>query len=203
MSLSANPTPSGDPLPRHTFMFADISGYSTFAERNGDEAAADLAIRFVTQASSMASEHGAEVTKWIGDAVMVHALAAHQSVRLGLDLLAKCGDDPAFPPLHLGLHTGPALQRADDWCGATVNIAALVTGAAKPGQMLVTEATKQAAGDLDRIRLRAVGLVHLKNLSNPTRVYAASRIRAPRRWPSAVTLRRGQVLRPNAAELGR
>jgi adenylate cyclase len=166
----------------HTFMFADISGYSVFAERNGDEAAADLAIRFVTQASSMASECGADVTKWIGDAVMVHALDAHGSVQLGLELLAEFGDDPTFPAIHLGLHTGPAVQRADDWWGATVNIAALVAAAAKAGQMLVTEATKQAAGELERTRLRALGLVDLKKVSSPVRVYAASRIPTARGW---------------------
>jgi class 3 adenylate cyclase len=166
----------------HTFMFADISGYSIFVERNGDEAAADLAIRFVTKASSMASEHGAEVTKWIGDAVMVHSLDACKSVRLGLDLLAEFDDDPTFPRLHLGLHTGPAVQRADDWWGATVNIAALVAAAAKAGQMLVTEATMQAAGALDCTRLRGLGLLYLKNLSNPLRIYSASRVTASRGW---------------------
>lgn len=173
----------------HTFMFADISGYSIFAERNGDEAAADLAIRFVTRASSMASEHGADVTKWIGDAVMVHALDAHESLQLGLELLPEFGDDPTFPAIHVGLHTGPAVQRADDWWGATVNIAALVAAAAKPGQMLVTEATKQAAGELERTRLRALGLLDLKNLSSPVRVYAASRIPTPRRWSQRTDLR--------------
>jgi adenylate cyclase len=74
------------------------------------------------------------------------------------------------------------VQRADDWWGAAVNIAALVAAAAKAGQMLVTEATKQAAGELGRIRLRALGLVDLKNLSSPVRVYAASRMPTPRGW---------------------
>jgi adenylate cyclase len=166
----------------HTFMFADISGYSIFAERNGDEAAADLAIRFVTRASSMAAQRGADVTKWIGDAVMVHALDAHKCMQLGLELLAEFDDDPTFPRLHLGLHTGPAVQRADDWWGTTVNIAALVASAAKAGQMLVTEATKQAAGELDRTRVRALGLLVLKNMSSPVRVYATSRITQPRGW---------------------
>jgi adenylate cyclase len=180
MSLAANSNGNGLPQPLHTFLFADISGYSTFAERHGDEAAADLAIRFVTRTSSMASEHGAEVTKWIGDAVMVHALDARESLRLGLDVVAEFGADPTFPAIHLGLHTGPALERADDWWGATVNIAALVASAAKAGQILVTEATKRAAGTVDRTRLRPLGLVYLKNLSSPIRVYSASRTPAPR-----------------------
>src|SRR5919108_1797029 len=182
MSHAANSNGNGLPRPLHTFLFADISGYSTFAERHGDEAAADLAIRFVTRASSMASEHGAEVAKWIGDAVMVHALDARESLQLGLEVVAEFGADPTFPDIHLGLHTGPALQRADDWWGATVNIAALVAAAAKAGQMLVTEAPKLAAGELHRTRLRRSDLLHLKNMASPTRVYAASRIPAPRRW---------------------
>jgi adenylate cyclase len=188
MSFPANTDRRGPPQQLHTFMFADISGYSVFAERNGDEAAADLAIRFVTRASSMASRRGAEVTKWIGDAVMVHARHPHKAVRLGLDLVAEFGDDPTFPPIHLGLHTGPALQRADDWWGASVNTAALVAAVAQAGEMLVTEATKLAAGELHRTRLRRLSPLHLKNMARPTPVYAVSRIPAPRPWSQRTDL---------------
>ena len=38
----------------HTFMFADISGYSRLTELDGDEAAAEIALSFLAKASSLA-----------------------------------------------------------------------------------------------------------------------------------------------------
>jgi class 3 adenylate cyclase len=140
------------PLEPHTFLFADIAGYSLLTELDGDEAAADLAMRFVSEASSIACDHGAEVVKALGDAVMVHADDADRAVRLALDLLTKLGRDQLMLPIHAGLHTGPAVGRMGDWWGATVNIAARLAAAAGPGQVLLTEATRAAAGEMDSIR---------------------------------------------------
>jgi adenylate cyclase len=162
------------PQPLHTFLFADIAGYSLLTELHGDEAAADLAMRFVSSASAVAYEHGAEVVKGLGDAVMVHADDAGRAVQLALDLLREVGLDDEMPPLHAGLHTGPAVGRGGDWWGATVNVAARVAAVAGPGQVLVTEATRVSAGQTDSIRLRELGPLRLKNITLPVRVYAAS-----------------------------
>jgi adenylate cyclase len=162
------------PQELHTFLFADIAGYSLLTELDGDEAAADLAMRFVSDASSVAYDHGAEVVKGLGDAVMVHADDAGRALRLALDLLRELDRDELMPPIHAGLHTGPAVGRSGDWWGATVNIAARVAAAAGPGQILLTEATRVAAGETDSIRLRELGPLRLKNITFPVQVYAAS-----------------------------
>src|SRR5918911_558499 len=57
----------------HTFLFADLVGFTALAELNGDEAAAEVAIRFTEDASRLAREHGARVVKRLGDAVMIHS----------------------------------------------------------------------------------------------------------------------------------
>ena len=162
------------PQPLHTFLFADIAGYSLLTELHGDEAAADLAMRFVSSASAVAYDHGAEVVKGLGDAVMVHADDAGRAVRLAVDLLTEVGQDDEMPPLHAGLHTGPAVGRGGDWWGASVNIAARVAAAAGPGQILLTEATRLSAGQPESIRLRELGPLRLKNITLPVQVYAAS-----------------------------
>ena len=184
----------------HTFLFADIAGYSLLTELDGDEAAADLAMRFVSGASSVAYDHGAEVVKGIGDAVMVHADDAGRAVRLALDLVRELARDELMPPIHAGLHTGPAVGRRGDWWGATVNIAARVAAVAGPGQILLTEATRVAAGQTDSIRLLELGALRLKNITFPVQVYAASFVpaealrRAAERCPRVRTcLLRGAV----------
>jgi adenylate cyclase len=166
----------------HTFLFADIAGYSRVADQHGDEAAADLALYFLSRASSLASIHGGEVVKSLGDAVMVRTADAADSIRLALDLVNEFSQDPALPAIHAGLHTGPAVQRADDWWGATVNIAARVAAAADPGQVLVTETSRVQAGEVDSTRWRGPEPLRLKNIRLPVKVYAASR--APARLPA-------------------
>ena len=156
----------------HTFLFADIAGYSRVADQHGDEAAADLAVYF----------HGGEVVKSLGDAVMVRTADAADSIRLALDLVNEFSQDPALPAIHAGLHTGPAVQRADDWWGATVNIAARVAAAADPGQVLVTETSRVQAGEVASTRWHGPEPLRLKNISLAVKVYAASR--APARLPA-------------------
>jgi adenylate cyclase len=161
----------------HTFLFADISGYSTLTELEGDEAAAEIAIWFESRVSRMAKQHGAEVVRRIGDAVMVHCVNAADAIELGLRLQTELGPDPElrrFPVIHAGIHTGPAVRRAGDWWGATVNVAARVAAVAEAGQLLVTEAAKHAAGDTTRLRLREHGLLRLKNISAAVAVYSFS-----------------------------
>jgi hypothetical protein len=142
-------------------------------ELDVDEAAADLAMRFVSDASSIACVHDAEVVKGLGDTVMVHADEAGCALRLALDLFTEISRDRRMPPIHAGLHTGPAGGRLGDWWGATVNIAARVAAAAAPGQVLLTEAT---SGEMDSICLRQLGPLRLKNITRPVKIYAASRV---------------------------
>ena len=85
--------------PLHTFMFADICGYSLLTEADGDDAAADVAIHFLSEASSLAREHGAEVVKGLGDAVMVYADDAAEAIRMGLNLLTDLWRGSG-PPVH-------------------------------------------------------------------------------------------------------
>jgi adenylate cyclase len=160
----------------HTFMFADISGYALLAELHGDEAAADVALAFADRASQLAADHGAEVVKLLGDAVMVHSRDAGAMVDLALDLLAECDADPSLPPIHIGLHTGSAFRRANDWWGCTVNVAARVAAAATAGQLLLTNATRLSAAEMESTDLLGLGSLSLKNIPAPVEVFAASRV---------------------------
>jgi adenylate cyclase len=154
-----------------TFLFADISGYSRLSELEGDEAAAELALRFASEVTALAAQHGVEVVKRVGDAVMLRSEDASEIVKLGLRLNDDLG---GLPPIHAGIHTGLAVERDGDWWGTTVNVAARIAGAAEAGQLLITEATRSAVGDLGPARLRGLGTLHLKNISSPVRVYSTS-----------------------------
>jgi adenylate cyclase len=162
----------------HTFVFADISGYSLVTALAGDEAAADMALHFMSRATTLAAEHDGEVVKGLGDAVMLHADSPIDSIRLALALMDEFGRDH-LPAIHAGVHTGPALRRSGDWWGTTVNVAAHVADVAEAGQLLVTKAARAAAGNMSSISFRGLGSRRLKNIPFPVQVYAATRA-APR-----------------------
>jgi adenylate cyclase len=170
----------------HTFLFADICGYSALTEREGDEAAAALGLHFLCEASRIARAHGGELVKGLGDAVMVHVEDAAASIRLGLALLDEFAGDPVLPRIHAGLNTGPVVKRANDWWGATVNVAARVAANAGSGELLLTEATRVAAGDVPGARLLGIGERRFRNIRTPVELYAAVRASAPMALEAAV-----------------
>ena len=92
----------------HTFLFADISGYSALTEQDGDEAAAELALFFASEVSRLAAEHGAELVKTIGDAVEVHCLDAAEAIALGLRLQSDMVGSAAAPHRHPHRPRAPA-----------------------------------------------------------------------------------------------
>ena len=158
----------------HTFLFADLCGYAALSEAAGDEAAADLAIGFSQRVAGLAAQHGVEFVRRIGDAVMLHGESAASVLLLGIRLMEELSGKNGIPQVHAGIHTGPAVARAGDWWGCTVNVAARVSTLATKGQLLVTETTRRAAGQLAALpNLGDVGVMRLKNISAPVRVYSA------------------------------
>lgn len=159
----------------HTFLFADLAGFTALTEAHGDEEAADLAEEFFDCVRGLLPEYGGEEVKTIGDAVMVCCERADSAVELGLQIAEEVRAHPRFPIVRVGMHTGPASERAGDWFGAAVNVAARVSGIAAGGEVLVTDATREAAGKLGEVEFRHHGLQCFKNVNDPIEVYRAAR----------------------------
>ena len=95
--------------------------------------------------------------------------------------LVDAFEEEELPSLRAGIAFGPALQRAGDYYGNSVNLASRVTGVARPGSVLCTREIRDAAGD--RFRWSAAGRHKLKGVSGPTLLYRA-RHREARTAPS-------------------
>jgi adenylate cyclase len=156
-----------------TFVFADIAGYTALTEAHGDVDAAELADTFGSAIAEVAAARGGEVIKTIGDAVMVRHTDPSEAVALGLaaahDVLAGHG----FPAVRVGMHHGPAVARGGDWFGATVNLAARVAALAAGGEVLVTEAVREGAGDLEGVQFESRGEQRVRNVTRPVPLFAA------------------------------
>jgi adenylate cyclase len=159
----------------HTFIFADLAGFTALTEAMGDEDAADLAEDFCAAVRALLPDHAAEEIKAIGDAVMLRAPEAHEAILLGLRVVHDVGGRHFFPTVRVGMNTGAAVERAGDWFGTTVNLAARVSGEAGGGETLLTETTRQAAGEVPGVQLHDRGKRTLKNVAEPLSLFAAVR----------------------------
>jgi class 3 adenylate cyclase len=170
---------------QHTFLFADLAGFTALTEVHGDQEAAETAAGFFADARALLREHGASEVKTVGDAIMVRCGSASNAIGLALRLVQEVGTRHGFPSVRVGLHTGPAVERDDDWFGATVNLAARVSAAASGGEVLLTGASAAAAGAPGGGELAAVpphrnvvlqprGSRALRNVAEPVELYEAS-----------------------------
>lgn len=146
-----------------TFMFADLCAFCEYTVRNGDEAAADLALAFHALVRALAADHGCEVVKSLGDAVMVRSSDCRRMARLAHSVL-RDASQLGQPLVRIGLDRGPALLRDGDWYGTTVNSAARLADAAEPGEVLLSERARRALADTTNIELVARGSRELKGL---------------------------------------
>jgi adenylate cyclase len=156
--------------PTHTFLFADLVGFTALAELDGDDRALEVALSLQGRVRSLLADHEAEQVKAIGDGVMLRCAKAGAAVTLGLRLV-EAAEEPGFPPVRVGVHTGPALASEGDWYGRTVNVAARLCAVAPASQVLVSEATRAAAGRMRGIDYGERELHWLRNVSEPIATY--------------------------------
>jgi adenylate cyclase len=156
-----------------TFLFADIAGYTALTEAHGDEDAVELARTFCAAVGEMARADGGELVKTIGDAVMVRHPDAARAVPLGLRAAGEVLGGHGFPTVRVGMHHGPAVESEGDWFGSTVNVAARVAALAAGGEVLLTQAVRDAAGELEGVSLESRGEQQLRNVARSIPVFAA------------------------------
>lgn len=157
----------------HTFLFADLAGFTALTEAHGDVGAADLVGAFTAAARELLPQHQGREVKTIGDALMIAGSDAHQSVRLGLRLAHEVGGCHGMPSVRVGMHTGSAVERDRDFIGAAVNLAARISALAGGDQVILSEATREAAGAMPDVALHALGTHTLKNVGGPLAIFEA------------------------------
>ena len=156
----------------HTFLFADLAGFTALTEAHGDERAADIALEFCDSVNRLMPDD-AEDLKMLGDACLLRIGRADDAVRLGLSLTARVAPRHGFPDVRVGMHTGSAVRRGSDWFGGTLNIAARVAELAGPSEVLLTSATLESAKSPGGIAFEDDGLHELRHVSSPVHLYRA------------------------------
>jgi class 3 adenylate cyclase len=154
------------------FAFLDLTGYTRLTEERGDEAAAGLAADLTQLVQGEVGRRDGKAVKWLGDGVMFSFRDAAAAVVATIEVGRRTGD-VGLPPAHAGVAVGPVIFQDGDYYGRTVNLAARLSGIAKPGQTLVDGEVVRLAGERDDIGFRSLGAVPLKGMVHSVDVYEA------------------------------
>ena len=143
--------------------FVDLAGFTALTEAHGDENAADLVARFTLMTESSLCD-GTELVKSIGDAVMLVAERRSAAMATVTTLVESCRRELYFPDVRVGIDSGHVVERAGDYFGQTVNLAARLAGEARAGEILITGALVAAAEEMGLVA-EFVGRLKLRNIS--------------------------------------
>lgn len=175
-----------------TVLFADIRGFTAISENENPENVVKLLNEYFTVMSEIIFEHGGTLDKYIGDGLMAlfgaptatpddarNALKAAVAMQRGMVELTRQLDAAGFARISvgIGLHTGVATigyigsERRSEYTaiGDTVNLASRLEANTKGGQILISEATARAAGNIFPL-LRREPIV-VKNRQQPVDLF--------------------------------
>jgi len=156
-----------------SFLIADIRGYTAFTQANGDQAAADLALRFARIAREAVEAHGGEVPELRGDEALAVFPSPRQALRAAAELQEAFADECALRPelplrVGIGIDVGEAVGVDGGYRGGPLNLAARLCARAAAGEIIVSQSLMllvrsepdvpfEKLGDLDRSEERRVG----------------------------------------------
>lgn len=171
-------------------LFADLVGFTPFAEERDSEDVRDMLTRYFDLASDVITRYGGTVEKFIGDAVMAvwgapvaHEDDAERAVRAALELADAVHSLGPTIQARAAVLTGEAAVTLGATnqgmvAGDLVNTASRLQSVAQPGSVLVGEATHRAASQA--IAFEQAGEQLVKGKSVPVPAWRALRVVAER-----------------------
>ncbi len=174
-----------------TVLFADIRGFTAISEKEKPEKVVGLLNRYFSVMTDIIFEHGGTLDKYIGDGLMaifgaptageedaLNAVKAAVTMQKKVDQLNTELNAEGYGSISIGigLHTGEATigyigsnKRSEYTAiGDTVNLASRLESNAAGGQILMSEATAAASGNLIPVNVREPLVV--KNRVQPVNV---------------------------------
>ena len=167
-------------------LFADLVGFTPFAEERDAEDVRDMLSRYFDLASDLMTRYGGTVEKFIGDAVMAvwgaptaHEDDAERAVRAGLELVDAVRSLGPTIQARAAVLTGEAAVTIGATnqglvAGDLVNTASRLQSVAPAGTVLVGEATYRAASQA--IAFEEAGEQLLKGKAAPVPAWRALRL---------------------------
>jgi adenylate cyclase len=134
--------------------FADMVGFTRATRRRSTAELSEMIERFGSCTTEVIADGHGRIIKTVGDEVLFVADRGNEGAAIALALQERVRTEPALPELRIGLASGPVLVRYGDVYGEVVNIAARLTGHARPDTVLVDQELAEALWDDPRFALR-------------------------------------------------
>jgi DNA-binding NarL/FixJ family response regulator/class 3 adenylate cyclase len=179
-----------------TVLFTDLVNSTPTVVGGGDDGVA-LITEHLRSSREVIERTGGRVTKTLGDGVMALFDSSYQALLGAIALQqmtvehARGGDGLQ---LRVGVHVGEIITDADgdDAFGSAVVIASRLANQAAPGQILATDLVRQLVGTRGALDLSDLGLVDVKGIVEPVRVWSLA-------WSPAAPKRVRVVVADDAA----
>jgi adenylate cyclase len=161
-------------------LFADLQGYTAFAERTPEPEVKAMLDTYFPAAAPVLRGHGGEIYSTIGDAFMVvfrgpgHELrAARTGLAFQREMSRIAAEHAGWPRFRAGINSGEAIlgvvdapgSRGYTATGDTVNVASRLEGQARAGEVVVSASTY--AGLAGRARVEELEPLSVKGKREP------------------------------------
>jgi len=157
-------------------MFTDIVGYTAITQKDETLALRILAAQKRVLRPIFDKYRGLEI-KTIGDAFLVEFTNSLDAVNCAVEIQKTlrgqklAGHDTQ---LHIGIHSGDVVHRANDVFGDVVNIAARIEPLAEAGQICISRQVYEQILNKTAYSITPLGPKNLKNVRYPVEVYGVS-----------------------------
>jgi adenylate cyclase len=151
------------------FAFVDLSGFTSFGDEHGDEESVRVLTTFRQIVREVATDFGVRIAKWLGDGCMLVSVDPGQLVAAVCRLETRAHDVQLPLSLHCGCSGGGViLLEGDDYTGRAVNLAARLTAAARPHEILAPVELAQYVPEGTPVA--PAGMISVAGLHDPVEV---------------------------------
>jgi class 3 adenylate cyclase len=131
-----------------TILFCDMVDYAGMTERLGDQVSRAVLREHHRIVRDAVARHGGREVSVQGDGFMVAFGGVARALRCAIDIQRAfdayvAADDGEPIAVHIGVHTGDAMDEGDDYLGHTVIVASRLADAAAAGEVLVSSLSEQ------------------------------------------------------------
>jgi class 3 adenylate cyclase len=130
-------------------LFTDVVGSTRLASALGDSRWSALINAHFSRIGGIVAAQDGQFVKSLGDGTLSSFPSAQKALGAALlirDAAAGTGDDLQLH-LRIGIHTGDVVQARGDFFGRVVNKAARILSCAAPDEILLSDATRDMAGE--------------------------------------------------------
>jgi class 3 adenylate cyclase len=155
-----------------TILFCDMVDYAGMTERLGDQASRAVLREHHRMVRDAIARHGGREISVQGDGFMVAFGGVARALRCAIDIQRAVAayipaEDGESIAVHIGVHTGDAMDEGDDYLGHTVIVASRLADRASAGEILVSSLSEQLVQGSGDFAFEDHREVSLKGMARP------------------------------------